>query len=115
MLFVVVVNNQYTKVFIFNLSIALSQTNNIFKVTLFHTRRFVPSADLYEIYKEYYGKEVITKDIIEECSTLLFLAWLGEKIAGAKLFKTYAKKSPFLHENLHNYFLGKRILNLSHS
>jgi len=67
---------------------------------------FVPSADLYEIYKEYYGKEVITKDIIEECSTLLFLAWLGEKIAGAKLFKTYAKKSPFLHENLHNYFLG---------
>ena len=67
----------------------------------------MPSADLYEIYKEYYGKEMITKDIIEECSTLLFLAWLGEKIAGAKLFKRYAKKSPFLHENLHNYFLGK--------
>ena len=53
---------------------------------------------------------MITKDIIEECSTLLFLAWLGEKIAGAKLFKKYAKKSPFLHENLHNYFLGKTIL-----
>ncbi|XP_065055782.1 phosphatidylinositol-glycan-specific phospholipase D-like isoform X2 [Rhopilema esculentum] len=49
---------------------------------------------------------MVTQEIIEECTTLLFLAWLGEKIAGAKLFKKYAKKSPFLHEKLHNYFLG---------
>ena len=49
---------------------------------------------------------MVTQEIIEECTTLLFLAWLGEKIAGAKLFKKYAEKSPFLHEKLHNYFLG---------
>ena len=49
---------------------------------------------------------MVTQEIIEECTTLLFLAWLGEKIAGAKLFKKYAKESPFLHEKLHNYFLG---------
>ena len=68
--------------------------------------RFIPSKDLYNIYKEFYGEERIQVDIIEECTTLLFLAWLGEKIAGAKLFKEYAKKSPFLEEKLQNYFLG---------
>lgn len=72
--------------------------------------RFIPSNDLFEIYKEYYGKEMITKDTIEECTTLLFLAWLGEKIAGAKLFKKYAQKSPFLHQRLHNYFLGINLI-----
>eukprot|EP00794_Sanderia_malayensis_P010957 gene10957-12118_t len=66
----------------------------------------VPSKDLYEIYKEYYGQEKVTQKVIESCSELLYLEWLGEKLAGAKLFKMFAKKSPFLVEQLHNYFLG---------
>lgn len=33
----------------------------------------IPYNDLYEIYVDYYGKEVVTKADILECSSLLFI------------------------------------------
>jgi glycosylphosphatidylinositol phospholipase D len=33
---------------------------------------YVPYDDLYNIYLEYYGKEMIDREVIVECSSLLF-------------------------------------------
>ena len=68
--------------------------------------RYLPSSDLEEIYTEYYGEKKITKEEIEVCSALMLLGWIGEKIAGEKLFPKYAKTSPFLAEDFHTYFQG---------
>ncbi|KAM6350590.1 phosphatidylinositol-glycan-specific phospholipase D [Podargus strigoides] len=67
---------------------------------------YVPVKDLAAIYKEFYGREVITESTITDCTYLLFLELHGEKLAVAKLFPTYASKSPFLVEKFHEYFLG---------
>lgn len=74
-------------------------------ITLF-VIRYLPSSDLEEIYTEYYGEKKITKEEIEVCSALMLLGWIGEKIAGEKLFPKYAKTSPFLVEDFHTYFQG---------
>ncbi|KFQ72995.1 Phosphatidylinositol-glycan-specific phospholipase D [Phoenicopterus ruber ruber] len=67
---------------------------------------YVPVKDLAAIYKEFYGREVITESTITDCTYLLFLELHGERLAVAKLFPTYASKSPFLVEKFHEYFLG---------
>ncbi|KAM7174267.1 phosphatidylinositol-glycan-specific phospholipase D [Macrochelys suwanniensis] len=67
---------------------------------------YVPVKDLLAIYKEYYGQEVITEGTIIDCTYLLFLELHGEMLAVAKLFPSYASKSPFLVERFHEYFLG---------
>ncbi|KFP85776.1 PREDICTED: phosphatidylinositol-glycan-specific phospholipase D [Acanthisitta chloris] len=67
---------------------------------------YVPVKDLASIYKEFYGEEIITESTITDCTYLLFLELHGERLAVGKLFPTYASKSPFLVENLHEYFLG---------
>ncbi|XP_009706077.1 PREDICTED: phosphatidylinositol-glycan-specific phospholipase D [Cariama cristata] len=67
---------------------------------------YVPVKDLAAIYKEFYGREVITESTIADCTYLLFLELHGERLAVAKLFPTYASKSPFLVEKFHEYFLG---------
>ncbi|XP_074843689.1 phosphatidylinositol-glycan-specific phospholipase D [Carettochelys insculpta] len=67
---------------------------------------YVPVKDLLAIYKEYYGQEVITEDTIIDCTYMLFLELYGEILAVAKLFPSYASKSPFLVERFHEYFLG---------
>ena len=36
----------------------------------------------------------------------MLLGWIGEQIAGEKLFPKYAKTSPFLVEDFHTYFQG---------
>ena len=71
--------------------------------------RYLPSGDLEQIYIEYYGEKKITKEEIEVCSAIMLLGWIGEKLAGAKLFSRYANTSPFLMEDLHTYFQGKRV------
>lgn len=68
--------------------------------------RYLPSSDLEEIYTEYYGEKKITKEEIEVCSALMLLGWIGEQIAGEKLFPKYARTSPFLVEDFHTYFQG---------
>jgi hypothetical protein len=60
------------------------------------------------IYKNLYGEEKINANIIIPCSSILYAEWIGEKLAGTKLFTFFASKSPFLVENLHSYFLGKQ-------
>uniref|UniRef100_A0A8C3FI05 Glycosylphosphatidylinositol specific phospholipase D1 n=1 Tax=Chrysemys picta bellii TaxID=8478 RepID=A0A8C3FI05_CHRPI len=67
---------------------------------------YVPVKDLLAIYKEYYGQEVITEGTIIDCTYLLFLELHGEMLAVAKLFPSYASKSPFLVERFQEYFLG---------
>ncbi|KAL5022389.1 hypothetical protein ScPMuIL_001544 [Solemya velum] len=67
---------------------------------------YVPVDDLFHIYEEFYGKTRIQKDVIIECSTLMYLERLGVKIALGKLFPYTANKSPFLVEELSNFFLG---------
>ncbi|XP_069709193.1 phosphatidylinositol-glycan-specific phospholipase D isoform X2 [Phaenicophaeus curvirostris] len=67
---------------------------------------YVPAKDLASIYKEFYGKEIITESTITDCTYLLFLELHGERLAVGKLFPTYASKSPFLVDKFHEYFLG---------
>ncbi|KAM6185857.1 phosphatidylinositol-glycan-specific phospholipase D [Rhynchocyon petersi] len=69
-------------------------------------RWYVPTKDLLEIYKKLYGRNVITKDVIADCSHLQFLEMYGETLAVSKLYPTYSRKSPFLVEQFQEYFLG---------
>ncbi|XP_070565001.1 phosphatidylinositol-glycan-specific phospholipase D-like [Ptychodera flava] len=68
--------------------------------------RYIPVQDVVEIYEEYYGKKVISPATLIECSALMFLARLGEKIVMAKLYPVYSAKSPFLLEQYQSFFLG---------
>ncbi|RNA30261.1 phosphatidylinositol-glycan-specific phospholipase D [Brachionus plicatilis] len=67
---------------------------------------YVPYNDLYNIYKDLYGTEKITKSEIIECSSLLFLGRLGEQIAVSLLYADYFKKSSFMVDRLNDFFLG---------
>ncbi|KAF2980535.1 hypothetical protein EK904_006349 [Melospiza melodia maxima] len=67
---------------------------------------YVPVKDLAAIYKEFYGKEIITESTIAECTYLLFFELHGERLLVGKLFPTFASKSPFLVDKFHEYFLG---------
>ncbi|XP_059530224.1 phosphatidylinositol-glycan-specific phospholipase D isoform X2 [Myotis daubentonii] len=67
---------------------------------------YVPVEDLLGIYRKLYGKDVITKHAIVECTYLQFLEMYGEVLAVSKLYPTYSRKSPFLVEQFQDYFLG---------
>ncbi|XP_056377273.1 phosphatidylinositol-glycan-specific phospholipase D isoform X2 [Hyla sarda] len=67
---------------------------------------YIPVKDLFNIYQDLYNKTVITENIITECTYILFLELYGEYMAASKLYSTYARKSPFLVERFHEYFLG---------
>ncbi|XP_034519396.1 phosphatidylinositol-glycan-specific phospholipase D isoform X2 [Ailuropoda melanoleuca] len=69
-------------------------------------RWYVPIEDLLEIYKKLYGREVITKNAIVDCSYLQFMEMYGEMLAVSKLYPAYSRKSPFLVEQFQEYFLG---------
>ncbi|XP_033118373.1 phosphatidylinositol-glycan-specific phospholipase D-like [Anneissia japonica] len=67
---------------------------------------YIPVQDLVAIYQEYYEAHMVNATLIEECSALMFLGRLGEKLAVAKLYPSYASKSPYLIEEFQDYFLG---------
>ncbi|XP_069074988.1 phosphatidylinositol-glycan-specific phospholipase D isoform X2 [Pleurodeles waltl] len=67
---------------------------------------YVPVADLMNIYQEFYGRRSITEGAIIDCTYLLFLEMKGEMVAVSTLFPIYAKKSTFLVDRFHDYFLG---------
>ncbi|XP_071955087.1 phosphatidylinositol-glycan-specific phospholipase D-like [Antedon mediterranea] len=67
---------------------------------------YLPIQDLVNIYQEYYQANKVDASLIEECSALMFLGRLGEKLAISKLYRSYASKSPFLIEDYQDYFLG---------
>ncbi|XP_051025324.1 phosphatidylinositol-glycan-specific phospholipase D [Acomys russatus] len=67
---------------------------------------YVPIKDLLRIYDNLYGRQVITKDVIVDCTYLQFLEMHGEMLAVSKLYSTYSTKSPFLVEQFQEYFLG---------
>ncbi|KAM4834873.1 phosphatidylinositol-glycan-specific phospholipase D isoform 2-T2 [Thomomys bottae] len=69
-------------------------------------RWYIPVTDLLGIYKKLYGRDVITKNTIVDCTHLQFLAMYGEMYAVSKLYSTYSTKSPFLVEQFQEYFLG---------
>uniref|UniRef100_F6RP30 Phosphatidylinositol-glycan-specific phospholipase D n=1 Tax=Ornithorhynchus anatinus TaxID=9258 RepID=F6RP30_ORNAN len=68
---------------------------------------YVPVRDLVGIYEELYGREeVITQDVIADCTYLQFLELFGEILAVSKLYPTFARKSPFMVDQFQEYFLG---------
>ncbi|XP_060630887.2 phosphatidylinositol-glycan-specific phospholipase D isoform X2 [Anolis sagrei] len=67
---------------------------------------YVPVKDLLSIYMELYGQEVITEETIVDCTYLQFIELYGEVIGIAKIYPIYARKSPFLVDKFHDYFLG---------
>lgn len=67
---------------------------------------YVPYEDLYHIYYEFYGKELITRTEIIECSSVLFLGRLGEQVAVSLLYANYFNKSTFLADKINDYYLG---------
>lgn len=67
---------------------------------------YVPIADLLNIYKDFYGYQPINATVLEECTGWLYLGRLGERLAVAKAFQSYSKKSSFLIEQFTSYFLG---------
>lgn len=77
-----------------------------FKFNYLSRHWYVPAEDLLGIYKELYGRVVITKKAIVDCSYLQFLEMYAEMLAISKLYPTYSVKSPFLVEQFQEYFLG---------
>ncbi|KAL1287169.1 GPLD1 [Ovibos moschatus] len=77
-----------------------------FKFNYLSRHWYVPVEDLLGIYKELYGRVVITKRAIVDCSYLQFLEMYAEMLAISKLYPTYSGKSPFLVEQFQEYFLG---------
>uniref|UniRef100_F7H5Q6 Phosphatidylinositol-glycan-specific phospholipase D n=1 Tax=Macaca mulatta TaxID=9544 RepID=F7H5Q6_MACMU len=69
-------------------------------------RWYVPVKDLLGIYEKLYGREVITENVIVDCSHIQFLEMYGEMLAVSKLYPSYSTKSPFLVEQFQEYFLG---------
>ncbi|ELR50996.1 Phosphatidylinositol-glycan-specific phospholipase D [Bos mutus] len=77
-----------------------------FKFNYLSRHWYVPAEDLLGIYRELYGRIVITKKAIVDCSYLQFLEMYAEMLAISKLYPTYSVKSPFLVEQFQEYFLG---------
>ncbi|XP_067677733.1 phosphatidylinositol-glycan-specific phospholipase D-like [Haliotis asinina] len=81
-----------------------------FEINLNHTVElsdwYVPIDDLFNIYRDLYGRDRMPKDIMEACIASLFVERLGEQLAIGKLFTIYAKKSPFLVDQFTDYFVG---------
>ncbi|XP_075441702.1 phosphatidylinositol-glycan-specific phospholipase D [Ascaphus truei] len=70
------------------------------------TKWYIPVKDLVNIYEDLYGRTAITESIIIDCTYILFLQMYGEVLAVSKLYPSIARKSPFLVERFHEYFLG---------
>ncbi|XP_070312314.1 phosphatidylinositol-glycan-specific phospholipase D isoform X2 [Odocoileus virginianus] len=77
-----------------------------FKFNYLSRHWYVPVEDLLGIYQELYGRAVITKKAIVDCTYLQFLEMYAEMLAISKLYPTYSGKSPFLVEQFQEYFLG---------
>ena len=73
---------------------------------------YVPTEDLQQIYHRYYIQHQgadnynITSSEISECASLIYLGRFGEVAALKKLFPSHAEGSPFLVEELSEYYLG---------
>ncbi|XP_076462719.1 phosphatidylinositol-glycan-specific phospholipase D-like isoform X2 [Babylonia areolata] len=70
------------------------------------TEWYIPVDDLHNIYTELYGAALMPRDVIVACTLELYAERLGEKLAIDKLYPDYAEKSPFLVDQLTDYFLG---------
>lgn len=68
---------------------------------------YIPTDDLYNIYTDYYGTYTkMPRDIIQDCTLILYLGRLAEAIGAKELFRDYAEQSPFLVDQFERYFLG---------
>ncbi|XP_078332913.1 phosphatidylinositol-glycan-specific phospholipase D-like [Crassostrea virginica] len=66
----------------------------------------MPVHHLYNIYKEYYGQEVITEPELVHCTTWLLLKSLEISYGAGEAFSEVAKLNPFLVYELPDYFSG---------
>ena len=62
------------KLIIFNFQDVLNQFELNLDYISYLNEWYIPINDLYNIYFDLYGKEMITKEVIFECSSLMYLA-----------------------------------------
>ncbi|XP_035660620.1 phosphatidylinositol-glycan-specific phospholipase D-like isoform X1 [Branchiostoma floridae] len=67
---------------------------------------YIPVQDLVDIYREFYGKSIMDASTVEECTALMFLGRIGERLLFSKAFPELSRTSPFLIEEFQTYFLG---------
>lgn len=67
---------------------------------------YIPTTDLFNIYMELYGHEKISENVILECFKQLYILRIAELLALPKLYNIIAYKSPFLVQQLDDFFLG---------
>ncbi|XP_063430790.1 phosphatidylinositol-glycan-specific phospholipase D-like [Mytilus trossulus] len=67
---------------------------------------YIPSKDLFNIYREFYGTTKITLSDIETCSSWILLEGVGEALAKSEIYSGVVDRSPFLVEEMENYFVG---------
>ncbi|CAG5121091.1 unnamed protein product, partial [Candidula unifasciata] len=83
---------------------------NLFQLNLNYSDIFgewyIPVEDLLLIYRDLNGTEQVTEDVIVTCSKLLYLTKIAERVALKKYFPISARHSPFLVDQLYDYFLG---------
>lgn len=67
---------------------------------------YVPSTDLYNIYSELYGRRRISLLDIEACSIQMLLESLAVSLSQKEVYPGIIDRSPFLGQEMENYFLG---------
>ena len=66
---------------------------------------YVPVVDMAQVYNNL-GHDRVTPEILTTCNAALFAAMHAEAEGAALLFPIYAKESPFLVEQIRDYFIG---------
>ncbi|BFZ16486.1 hypothetical protein BsWGS_19525 [Bradybaena similaris] len=83
---------------------------NLFQLNLNYSDIFgewyIPVHDLLQIYRDLYGLVPVTEDVIVTCSKILYLSKIAERTVMKEYFPFSARKSPFMLDQLYDYFLG---------
>ncbi|MDP8224300.1 MAG: zinc dependent phospholipase C family protein [Candidatus Lernaella stagnicola] len=70
-------------------------------------RWYFPFADIVAVYERYgYEPGYITEEVLRPRTFMLFLGALANRLGGWLLYPDYARQSPFLVEELNDYFIG---------
>lgn len=67
---------------------------------------YIPTHDLFNIYQELYGATKISQTVIDVCSIFLAIESFGVMISKDEVYPGIVDRSPFLVEEMENYFLG---------
>ncbi|XP_070572025.1 phosphatidylinositol-glycan-specific phospholipase D-like [Ptychodera flava] len=67
---------------------------------------YIPVQDLVAIYRDYFHNDTVDAAMLEECTALMFLERLSEKLIMAKAFPFFIGSSPYILEEYQTHFLG---------